>query len=40
MMNKDDDLNSVKMVEKCRCCVGWGSRSGTKKKMGKAYPNY
>ena len=31
-MNKDDDLNSEKMVEKCRCCVGWGSRSGTKKR--------
>ena len=28
-MNKDDDLNSEKMVEKCCSCVGWGSRSGT-----------
>ena len=29
IMNKDDDLNSEKMVEKCCSCVGWGSRSGT-----------
>ena len=31
-MNKDDDLNSEKMVEKCCSCVGWGPRSGTKKR--------
>ena len=31
-MNKDDDLNSEKMVEKCCSCVGWGSRSGTTKR--------
>ena len=31
-MNKDDDLNNEKMVEKCCSCVGWGSRSGTKKR--------
>ena len=31
-MNKDDDLNSEKMVEKCCSCVGWGLRSGTTKR--------
>ena len=31
-MNKDDDLNNEKMVEKCCSCAGWGSRSGTKKR--------
>ena len=31
-MNKNDDLNSEKMVEKCCSCVGWGSRSGTTKR--------
>ena len=35
-MNKDDDLNSEKMVEKCCSCVGWGSRSGTTKRWARA----
>ena len=35
-MNKDDDLNSEKMVEKCCSCVGWGLRSGTKKRWARA----
>ena len=35
-MNKDADLNNEKMVEKCCSCVGWGSRSGTKKRWARA----
>ena len=37
-MNKDDDLNSEKMVEQCCSCVGGGGHARIPKKDGQGPP--